>query len=85
MINHMVNLMQEKEAEIRFDAGEFSKAQVVPAPFNDEDWMLQLDFKKGKGSVLIEKKRGGERLFKTIDAACNTAYKIGFRSMVVNY
>ena len=77
--------MEEKEAGIRFDAGEFSKALVVSAPLDEGLWLLQLNYKRGSRFVIIEKQRGGERLFKTIDAACNAARKIGFRSITVNY
>ncbi|NVK02703.1 MAG: plasmid replication protein RepB [Oceanospirillaceae bacterium] len=68
--------MQEKEIKIRFDAGDLKAASVVKAPLENGWNLLVTD--KNKLAIPVERKRGGIRLFKMIDAACSTAREIGF-------
>jgi hypothetical protein len=41
-------------------------------------------FSKNSGTEIIEKQRSGYRIFKTIDAAVNTARAIGFKRIEVD-
>lgn len=68
--------MKTDEAKIRFDAGGLKACRVVPAPLED-GWQLQV-LTSPKDAAEVERKRGGKRNFKTIDAACNSAKEIGF-------
>lgn len=75
--------MEEKEAAIRFDSGQFKRATVTPAPMTQNEWILQLE-RKNKSTAVISRQRGGARHFKTIDAAYRVAVKIGFRTISVS-
>ena len=75
--------MEEKEAVIRFDSGQFKRAIVMPAPMVQNQWVLQLE-RKDKSTAVISLQRGGVRQFKTIDAAYRVALRIGFRSIAVS-
>lgn len=68
--------MQLKDLKLLFDAGSLKKAVVVPAPMN-AGYLLMVD----KHSLRAQ--RGGVRLFKSIDAAVESAHKIGFKSIQV--
>ena len=68
--------MKESEAKIRFDAGGLKLARIVPAEMED-GWVLQVST-TAKEASSMERKRGGRRNYKTIDAACRTAKEIGF-------
>ena len=83
MISQKVNQMEEKEAAIRFDSGQFKRAIVTPAPMTQGEWILQLE-RKNKSTAIISRQRGGARHFKTIDASYRVALKIGFRTITVN-
>ena len=77
--------MQEATAKLMFDAGTFSKAIVVPVPMMSSGYHLHLvKFSKNSCTEIIEKQRGGYRIFKTIDAAVNTAREIGFKRIEVD-
>jgi membrane protein CcdC involved in cytochrome C biogenesis len=77
--------MQEATAKLMFDAGTFSKAIVVPVPMMSSGYHLHLvKFSKNSGTEIIEKQRSGYRIFKTIDAAVNTARAIGFKRIEVD-
>lgn len=71
--------MQEPTAKAVFDNGGFTRAIIVPVPMG-EGYHLHL-IKPGKrgDSEIIERQRGGYRVFKSTDAAISTAYNIGFR------
>ena len=75
--------MEEKEAAIRLDAGQFKQAVVTPAPMVSGQWVLQLE-RKDKSIAMVSRQRGGIRYFKTIDAAYRVALKIGFRAISVS-
>jgi hypothetical protein len=83
MLEIEMEMGTEVEAVIQFDAGQFRRAVVVPAPRTQGEWMLELQ-KKDQGAVIISKQRGSLRRFKTIDAACRLAMKIGFRTITVS-
>jgi hypothetical protein len=77
--------MQEATAKLMFESGTFSKAIVVPVPMVSDGYHLHLvKFSKNGGTEIIEKQRGGYRIFKTIDAAVNTAREIGFKRIEVD-
>ena len=50
--------MEEKEAAIRFDSGQFKRAIVTPAPMVLNHWVLQLQ-RKDKSTAVIRLQRGG--------------------------
>ncbi len=73
--------MQELQIKTLFDAGSLKSAIVSDAAFN-EGYILIFVNKNGERYV-VEKQRGGERIFKTLQGAISTAYGIGFRSIEV--
>ncbi len=79
LIFHIGDLMmQEKEAKTIFDMGGFSKAMIVPTPMGAGFHLHLVRFGKG-GTEVVERLRGGWRVFSSLDAAANTANCIGFR------
>ena len=77
--------MQEATAKLMFDNGTFSKAIVVPTPMASSGYHLHLvKFSRNSETEIIEKQRGGYRIFKTIDAAVNTAREVGFKRIEVD-
>lgn len=77
--------MQEATAKLMFESGTFSKAIVVTVPMVSDGYHLHLvKFSKNGGTEIIEKQRGGYRIFKTIDAAVNTAREVGFKRIEVD-
>ncbi|MGL4615762.1 MAG: hypothetical protein ACRCVV_18090 [Shewanella sp.] len=76
--------MQELQAKWLFDQGGFAKATIAPAPMG-HGWHLHVvKFGKNGDTEVIERQRGGWRVFKTLDAAVNTAQAIGFRRVEVD-
>jgi hypothetical protein len=75
--------MQEKEAKMIFDLGGFSKAMIAPTPMGSGFHLHLVRFGKG-GTEVIERQRGGWRVFSSIDAAANTANSIGFRRIEID-
>ncbi|WP_429076723.1 plasmid replication protein RepB [Aeromonas hydrophila] len=75
--------MQELQAKWIYDQGGFSKAMIAPTPMGQGYHLHLIKFGKG-GTEIIERQRGGWRVFKTIDAAVNTARDIGFRRVEVD-
>lgn len=71
--------MQEPAAKLLFDTGAFTKAIVVPVPMGEGYHLHLVKFGRNGGSEIIERQRGGYRVFKTTDAAISTAHGIGFR------
>ncbi|MND56458.1 hypothetical protein D3C80_475630 [compost metagenome] len=76
--------MQEKDAKTVFDLGGYSKAMIVPTPMGAGYHIHLVRFGKQAESDVIERQRGGWRVFATIDAAANTANAIGFRRIEVD-
>jgi hypothetical protein len=76
--------MEELQAKWVFDQGGFSRAVVVPTPMGAGYHLHLVKFGKQSETVVIERQRGGWRVFKTIDAAINTAGGIGFRRIEVD-
>ena len=68
--------MQIKDLILLFDAGSLKKARVVSLPMGD-GYLLMLD------KHVLQAQRGGDRVFKTIDAACESASRVGFRNVQV--
>jgi hypothetical protein len=85
MMNHNgVLTMEEQQAKWVFDQGGFSRAVVVPTPMGAGYHLHLVKFGKQAETVVIERQRGGWRVFKSIDAAINTAVGIGFRRIEVD-
>jgi hypothetical protein len=76
--------MQEKEAKLAFDSGRYSKAVIVPTPMGAGFHVHLIRFGKQVESDVIERQRGGWRVFSTIDAAANTAHGIGFKRIEID-
>lgn len=77
--------MQQAELEIRFKAGELTKAIVVPEAFGT-DWNLMLQGKNKSTQYIVTPQRDDEpRRFKTIDAAAKVARKIGFIEVSIKF
>ena len=76
--------MQERDAKTVFDLGGFSKALIVPTPMGAGYHLHLVRFGKGGETEVLERQRGGWRVFTTIDAAANTANQIGFRRIEVD-
>ena len=84
LIAHIGDLiMQEKEAKTVFDMGGFSKAMIVPTPMGSGFHLHLVRFGKA-GTEVVERQRGGWRVFSSIDAAANTAHCIGFRRIEID-
>jgi hypothetical protein len=76
--------MQELQAKWTFDQGGFSKAMIVPTPMGAGYHLHLVKFGRQAESEVIERQRGGWRVFSTIDAAANTANGIGFRRIEID-
>lgn len=76
--------MEEVKAKWVFEQGGFSKAVVVPAPMGSGYHLHLVKFGRNAESEVLERQRGGWRVFKTIDAAVNTSRTIGFRRVEVD-
>lgn len=76
-------IVQEKEAKTVFDMGAFSKAMIVPTPMGSGFHLHLVRFGKA-GTEVVERQRGGWRVFSSIDAAANTAHGIGFRRIEID-
>ncbi len=68
--------MQIKDLKLLFDAGSLKKAQVTKAPMGS-GYILLID------KHVLQAQRGGERIFKSLDAAAESAVKIGFQKIEV--
>ncbi|MGR6837869.1 hypothetical protein ACU5DF_01735 [Aliivibrio wodanis] len=68
--------MQIKDLIMLFDAGSLKKAKVVINPLGF-GYNLLID------KYVLQTQRGGDRVYKTIDAACESALKIGFKRVEV--
>lgn len=75
--------MEELQAKWTFDQGGFSKAIIVPTVMGVGYNLHLVKFGKS-GTVLLEKQRGGFRIFKSLDAAANTAHDIGFKRIEID-
>lgn len=77
--------MQEAIGKLLKEQGAFSRAVVVPAPHQVDGYHLHLVYLNNRrGSEIIERQRGGYRLYTTIDAAVATARRIGFKRIEVD-
>lgn len=76
--------MEELQAKWIFDQGGFSKALIAPAPMGHGYHLHLVKFGKQSETAVLERQRGGWRVFKTIDAAANTANGIGFRRIEID-
>jgi hypothetical protein len=76
--------MEELQAKWTFDQGGFAKAMIVPTPMGAGYHLHLVKFGRLNETLVLERQRGGWRVFKTIDAAANTANNIGFRRIEVD-
>ena len=76
--------MEELKAKWTFDQGGFAKAMIVPTPMGAGYHLHLVKFGRLTETLVLERQRGGWRVFKTIDAAANTAKNIGFRRIEVD-
>lgn len=84
LIHQTGNMMEELKAKWVFDQGGFSKATVVPTPMGAGYHLHLVKFGRQSETVVLERQRGGWRVFKSIDAAANTAHGIGFRRIEID-
>jgi hypothetical protein len=78
------NSMEELQAKWTFDQGGFAKALIAPTPMGQGYHLHLVKFGKQSETVVLERQRGGWRVFKSIDAAANTANGIGFRRIEID-
>lgn len=76
--------MEELQAKWVFDQGGFSKALVVTTPMGNGYHLHLVKFGRNSDTSVLERQRGGWRVFKSIDAAVSTAKSIGFRRVEVD-
>jgi hypothetical protein len=74
--------MNLEQAKLVFQNSGLLSASAVKAPMQENTWHLQLNQRSGANCVL-QAARGGERNFKTIDAAVGAAEQIGFKNVLV--
>ena len=77
-------MMEELQAKWVFDRGGFPKVLVVPTPMGAGYHLHLVKFSSQRDIVVLERQRGGWRVFKSIDAAVNTAHGIGFRRIEID-
>ena len=75
--------MEELQAKWTFDQGGFAKALIAPTPMGAGFHLHLVRLGKG-GTEVVERQRGGWRVFSSIDAAANTANSIGFRRIEID-
>lgn len=71
-------MMQIKDLKLLFDNGNLKKVTVIKAPMS-ENYLLLCD------KHVLQAQRGGDRHFKSIDAAVENAQKIGFKQVTVRF
>ena len=76
--------MEELQAKWTFDQGGFSKAMIAPTPMGAGYHLHLVKFGRNAETEVLERQRGGWRVFKTTDAAANTAHNIGFRRIEID-
>jgi hypothetical protein len=77
-------LMEELHAKWTFDQGGLAKAVIVPTPMGQGYHLHLVKFGRNSETAVLERQRGGWRVFKTIDAAANTANSIGFKRIEID-
>lgn len=76
-------VMQIQDARVFFSAGKIKEAVIKPAPFEPGSWVLELqNFSK---TWNVTRQRGGDRIFKSLDAAYQAAFDIGFREVLIQH
>lgn len=76
--------MEELKAKWIFEQGGFAKALIVPTPMGAGYHLHLVRFGRTAETDVLERQRGGWRVFKSIDAAANTANTIGFRRIEID-
>ncbi|OLP08987.1 plasmid replication protein RepB [Klebsiella michiganensis] len=75
--------MEEQKAKWVFDQG-LLESLGCAHPMGAGYHLHLVQFGKGAETSVLERQRGGWRVFKTIDAAVSTANGIGFRRIEVD-
>lgn len=83
-------MVKLKDLRIHFDAGDLTKATVVPAVMaSPGEWQVQFKTRKGADVVMSKDKvRNGVaevRIFKSADAALSACKEVGFRKVDFNF
>ena len=76
--------MEELQAKWTFDQGGLAKAVIVPTPMGQGYHLHLVKFGRNSETAVLERQRGGWRVFKTIDAAANTANSMGFKRIEID-
>jgi hypothetical protein len=84
LIDQDGDLMEELQAKWTFDQGGLAKAVIVPTPMGQGYHLHLVKFGRNSETAVLERQRGGWRVFKTIDAAANTANSIGFKRIEID-
>ena len=67
--------MEEIKAKWVFEQGGFSKAVIAPTPMGAGYHLHLVKFGRNAETEVLERQRGGWRVFKTMDAAANRGCK----------
>ena len=76
--------MEEIKAKWVFEQGGFSKAVIAPTPMGAGYHLHLVKFGRNAETEVLERQRGGWGVFKTTEAAANTAHNIGFRRIEID-
>lgn len=69
---------------VYFDAGKFSEATIVPA-VGQKGWYLEIKYKNSLNRFNVTRQRGGDCVYKSLDAAWSASACIGFREVTVKH
>ena len=76
--------MEEIKAKWVFEQGGFAKAVIAPTPMGAGYHLHLVKFGLNAETEVLERQRGGWRVFSSMDAAANTANGIGFRRIEID-
>ena len=76
--------MEEIKAKWVFEQGGFAKAVIAPTPMGAGYHLHLVKFGRNAETEVLERQRGGWRVFSSMDAAANTANGIGFRRIEID-
>jgi len=67
--------MEELQAKWVFDQGGFAKALIAPTPMGQGYHLHLVKFGKMSESIVLERQRGGWRVFKSFDAESQSRWR----------
>lgn len=76
-------VMELCDCKNAFELGRFREATIVPA-FGG-GWWLELSSFRRSDTVRVTRQRGGESIYKSLDAAWSAAYQIGFVEVTIKH